>query len=78
MDTKTPSTFAFAADGRVVVNWSWQTLRVAPASPYNNRLTWDHNGMVNAVCGDGHVETHNREIFYLRLRRNPTSTIAPD
>lgn len=78
LHTKFPSTLAFAADGRVVVNWSWQTLRVAPPSPYTCRLLWDHNGLVNAVCADGHVESHHREVFYLRLRRNPASTSAPD
>jgi prepilin-type N-terminal cleavage/methylation domain-containing protein len=78
LNTNNPSTFAFAADGRAVVNWSWYTLQQDPPSPYTCRLYWDHNGLVNAVCGDGHVESHNREIFYLRLRRNPTSNNAPD
>ena len=78
LDTKNPATLAFAADGRYVVCWNWQTLKVAPASPYTCRLFWDHNGQANAVCADGHVESHNREIFYLRLRRHPSTTTAPD
>ena len=64
-----PSTWGWAADGRMCPNgWSWRLVdpdEQTLTSPNQVRIDWSHNDNVNMLYGDMHVQlTPQRDIRY--------------
>jgi prepilin-type N-terminal cleavage/methylation domain-containing protein/prepilin-type processing-associated H-X9-DG protein len=55
-----PSYVGFATEGNHVASWNWQNIDHRVGTD-DRRSVWTHNGLINVVHVDGHVQSYPRD-----------------
>lgn len=74
VQTVSPTTFGYAADGHLAPNGgNWKTLDDTRGLTgfWDLRVHWSHNGFVNVQWGDGHVEAARQQGAEQHIRSDP-------